>query len=79
MLIQDNLPNKYINSINYIYEKYKNINIGGTNSIHYWINEIQNKELKYHINRLRNAQEIKNTIIPLNISKADISSISKIF
>lgn len=62
MLIQDNLPNKYINSINYIYEKYKNINIGGTNSIHYWINEIQDKELKYHLNRLRNAQEIKNTI-----------------
>jgi len=62
MLIQNNLPEKYNNSIEYIYNYYKNKNLGGKFSEHFWIDDIKNKELKYHLNRLRNANEIKDTI-----------------
>ena len=62
MLIHNSLPTSYNNSINYIYNTYKDENINGESSIHYWINNIDNKELQYHLNRIRNAPEIKNTI-----------------
>ena len=61
MLIHNSLPTSYNNSINYIYNNYKDENLSGESSIHYWINNIDNKELQYHINRIRNATEIKNT------------------
>tara|TARA_Y100001970_G_scaffold199239_1_gene242344 strand:- start:48 stop:833 length:786 start_codon:yes stop_codon:yes gene_type:complete len=62
MLIHNTLPPSYNDSINYIYNIYKNENQNGDSSIHYWINNIDNKELKYHLNRVRNAVEIKNSI-----------------
>lgn len=62
MLIHNSLPTSYNNSINYIYNNYKDENISGEGSMHYWINNINNKELEYHVNRIRNAPEIKNTI-----------------
>lgn len=62
MLIHNTLPKKYINSINYINNYFKNYNLNGISSIHYWINDVDDEELRYHIDILRNAPEIKNTI-----------------
>ena len=62
MLIQNNLPPKYKNSIRYVYNYFKDFNQGGQESVHYWVNDISHNELKFHLERIRNAPEMKASI-----------------
>ena len=62
MLIHDKLPKKYNNSIDYIYNYYKNNNLYGLTSIHYWINDVKYNNLKQHLNRIRTSHYFKKAI-----------------
>lgn len=62
MLIDGKLPNIYNSDINQCYMQLKDHNLKGENSLHYWINDIKNENLLFHLNKLRNAPEIKKTI-----------------
>ena len=67
MLIHNTLPKKYFNSIDYVYNYYKNKNLEGNHSVHYWINQVNHPTLQYHLNRLRNSPYFKliiNTYYP---------------
>ena len=74
MLIHNQLPITYDESINYVYEHYKNENVTGEKSIHYWIDDVNNKELMKHLNCLRNATEIKKQIA-LNYPNHNVLSV----
>jgi len=63
MLIDGKLPNIYDTHINQSYMHLKDLNLKGENSIHYWINNIKDEKLLFHLNKLRNAPEIKKTIL----------------
>ena len=63
MLIDGKLPNIYESHINQCYMHLKDLNLKGDNSIHYWINNIKDEKLLFHLNKLRNAPEIKKTIL----------------
>jgi hypothetical protein len=58
MLIHDTLPSKYTHNIQFVYNNYKNNNLNGESSLHYWIDNIKDKELLEKINIIRNAPEI---------------------
>ena len=62
MLIHSTLPEKYKSNIDDIYNHYKNNNLSGEGSVHYWINDIENDQLVRKINIIRNAEEIKDEI-----------------
>ena len=49
MLIHNTLPKKYFNSIEYVYNYYKNKNLEGNHSVHYWINQVGHPTLQYHL------------------------------
>jgi hypothetical protein len=59
MLIDGKLPNIYNSDINECYMQLKDYNLKGENSIHYWINDIKDENLLFHLNKIRNAPEIK--------------------
>jgi len=60
MLIEDRLPEYYIKDIEYI-EKYYSGHTSDT-STHYWINKVEDTNLKQKLERIRNAPEIINKI-----------------
>lgn len=62
MLIDGKLPNIYNSDINGCYMQLKDYNLKGENSIHYWINDIKDENLLFHLNKIRNAPEIKKNI-----------------
>lgn len=85
MLIHNSLPDSYKPHINFVYNYYKENNLSGEGSVHYWINSIQNKSLLDHINHIRNSPEIiyelqKNypdySIIPVHESDEIYFSVS---
>lgn len=58
MLIHDTLPSKYKHYIQFVYNNYKNNNLNGDTSLHYWIDNIKDEVLFEKINIIRNAPEI---------------------
>lgn len=64
MLIEGKLPEKYLIHANNIKEYFFKINGNkqSTSSKHYWIDEINQEDIKKSLDLLRNADEIKNEI-----------------
>ena len=62
MLIEGKLPIKYKIYADKVYLYYKNNNEKQNISKHYWINDVSNINIKYSLDMLRNAPEIKNKI-----------------
>ena len=45
MLIHNTLPSKYNHYIQFVYNNYKNNNLNGDSSLHYWIDNIKDELL----------------------------------
>lgn len=62
MLIEGKLPNNYLNSCKIIESYYKKKHKDNEQSIHYWINSIEDINIKKQLNILRYTDEIKKKI-----------------
>ena len=58
MLIHNTLPEEYKQYIHSVYNHYKDNNLSGDGSVHYWIDNIENDVILESINHIRNAPEI---------------------
>jgi hypothetical protein len=61
MLIEDKLPSSYTAAAQYIEDYYKGHN--NNTSTHYWIDRIDDQTLRLRLEELRNAQEIKQSLV----------------
>lgn len=63
MLIQGTLSDAYLKYASYICEYFANIHKGSvTSSVHYWIDSITDRDLRFALDALRNANGIKEQI-----------------